>query len=970
MKKFAKGVVCLGLAALLSASFAACTKPDVKDPDDGGENPPVVTEKDPVVVGEAHGYYYAASPADLAFNMRLNGGEFQSLAVNGTTLTRNEEYKFNIGTEVLTIFETYLSTLASGNYTFTFATDDGSCDIVVTVGGSDLIEGYNMEFAIPTTNDMADHFFAKAARDDEAVTFDFRTFGNFTTEGTSLKFINLLIDNAPYDDTGLNWRLGPEDINVRLYSDGQVIYRDNFTGTEIKNGVANGLDNIWWKTNRNNPIYSEGEDVTITRENGVTSFSLELTYDFLGIESTDDFRFAVMEASDASSYDFNLYERGIVQLDGKALGDPAQLSNWPMFTAEGDILRPEEIPVAPVEGVPEGYDLSFATTRGDKFYSDITYEEGTGVTFGFWTKGEFGQDSGALEFVQIYLDLPDFNIPYSGNWKFNAEDVAIRIYSDGSVYFLTEFDGTVDNVWGKLDHDAVTITKTKATLTKSDTPLAITRQDGVTTFSLTVTLEQLGIGAGESLESFRFYLTECSDNSPADFNLYGSDLAYQEKAAGDPARFENYLLFTLATQEVSFPSNVVEPEEPGVTVPEGYDLSFAKASDNMYAKISLAENDAGVTFAFWTKGDFSGTGEFLNIYLDMPEYRASDAPNWSFAADDINIRVYADGTVYLRTGFDGAGENLWYPRTQLTDENKLAATASIVKDAEKGTTSVSVTISFEQLGATKETFEGFRFWLAECVDNDTNFGYFGADFAIGGTSAGTDARLESWPMFTAEGEVLLAKDIPVEGLPKGYDLSFAKTKDQIYSKISYAEGTGVTFDFWTKGSFDQDNGALEFVQIYLDMPDFNLDQTGNWQFRQEDVVIRVYSDGSVYFLTNFNGTADNVWVKLNHDALTVNKPDTVVTEADPITITRQDGVTTFSLTVTLEQLGIGTGETLDSFRFYIAECSDNSGNDFIYYGSDLAYTGTSAGDAAFFRNYLVFTLATGEISFPSGEAQQ
>lgn len=225
-------------------------------------------------------------------------------------------------------------------------------------------------------------------------------------------------------------------------------------------------------------------------------------------------------------------------------------------------------------------------------------------------------------------------------------------------------------------------------------------------------------------------------------------------------------------------------------------------------------------------------------------------------------------------------------------------------------------------------------------------------------------------MFTAEGEVLLAKDIPVEGLPEGYDLAFAMNRDQIYSKMSYAEGTGVTFDFWTKGSFDQDNGALEFVQIYLDMPDFNLDQTGNWQFRQEDVVIRIYSDGSVYFLTNFNGTADNVWVKLDHDALTVNKPDTVVTEGSPVTITRQDGVTTFSLTVTLEQLGIGTGETLDSFRFYIAECSDNSPNDFNLYASDLAYDGTAAGDAAFFRNYLVFTLATGEISFPSGEAQQ
>lgn len=967
MKKFAKGAVCLGLAVLMSVSFAACTDPGTEGPGNGGDDPPVVTVKDPVVVGEAHGYYYAASPADLAFNMRLNGGEFQSLAVNGTALTRNEEYKFNIGTEVLTIFETYLSTLASGDYTFTFATDDGSCDIVVTVGGSDLIEGYNMEFAIPDANaGVADHFFAKAARNGESVTFDFRTFGDFTTEGTSLKFINLLIDNAPYDDTGLNWRLEPEDVNVRLYSDGEVIYRKNFTGTEIKNGVANGLDNIWWKTNRDNPIHQSGEigDVAVTREDGVTSFSLELPYEFLGIESTDDFRFALMECSDASSYDFNLYERGIVQLDGTALGDPAQLSNWPMFTAEGDILRPEEIPVAPVEGVPEGYDLSFATTRGDKFYSDITYEEGTGVTFGFWTKGEFGQDSGALEFVQIYLDLPPFNIPYSGNWKFNAEDVAIRLYSDGSVYFLTEFDGTTDNVWGKLDHDAVTITKTNATLTKADTPLAITREDGVTTFDLTVTLEQLGIGAGESLESFRFYLTECSDNSAADFNLYGSDLAYREKAAGDPARFENYLLFTLATQEVSFPSNETEPEEPGADVPAGYDLSFAKASDDMYAKISLAENDAGVTFDFWTKGDFAGADEFLNIYLDMPEYNNTPT-NWCFAREDVNIRVYADGTVYLRTEFSGEGENLWYPRTQLTDENKLAAAASIVRDEEKGTTAVGVTVSFAELGVTKETFEGFRFWLAECVDNAGNFAYFGADLTLGGTAAGTDARLETWPMFTAEGEMLLAKDIPAEGIPEGYDLSFAMGRDQMYSKISYAEGTGVTFDFWTKGDFNTDGTALEFVQIYLDMPSFNLDQTGNWQFRQEDVVIRIYSDGGVYFLTGFNGDADNVWVKLDHETLTVNKPDTVVTKGASIAIARRDGVTSFSLTVTLEQLGIGAGETLESFRFYMAECSDNSQNDFALYASDLAYDGTAAGDAAFFRNYLLFTLAAQEVSIPS-----
>ena len=959
MKKFVKSMVCVGMAALFTASFAACAGDDQK-PGDGGDKPPVTVDKNPSVVGDAHGYYFAAAPGDLAFNMYMSGGTFESLKVGDTTLTRNQEYKFNIGTEVLTINESYLATLATGDYTFTFSTDQGSCEILVTVGGSDLIEGYNMEFAIPETNDMADHFFAKGARDDEAVTFDFRTFGNFTTEGTSLKFINLLVDNAPFDDTGLNWRLGPEDVNVRLYSDGTVIYRKNFTGTEIKNGVANGLDNIWWKTNWNNPNYQTGEveDVTVTREGGVTSFSLELSYEFLGIENTDDFRFALMECSDASSYDFNLYERGIVELNGTALGDPAQLSAWPMFTAENKILRPEEIPV---EGVPEGYDLSFAMGR-DQFYSKMAYAEGTGVTFDFWTRGDFNRDGEALEFVQIYLDMPEFNLDQTGNWQFRNEDLAIRVYSDGSVYFLTDFNGETDNVWCKLDHENLSVNKPDTVVTKAEKPVTINRQDGVTTFSLTVTLEQLGIDSGASPESFLFYLAECSDNNPNDFNLYASDLAYKGTAAGDPARFENYLLFTLATDEVSFPG-----ETPDDNVPEGYDLSFG---NSVYGKFSLAQSDGGVTFDFWTKGDFSGTDEFVNIYLDMPAYN-QNGKNWCFETEDVNLRVYADGTVYLRTEFDSTkADNVWYPRTELTDSNKLAQKANIVKDEENGTTTVSVTVSFEQLGTTKDAFEGFRFWLAECVDNTGSFDYNGAGFTVRGTKAGTDARLNSWPMFTAEGEVLLADEIPVEGLPEGYDLAFAMGHDQIYSRMSYAEGTGVTFDFWTKGSFDKDNDALEFVQIYLDMPDFNIPYSGNWKFNAEDVVIRIYSDGSVYFLTNFNGTADNVWVKLDHDALTVNKPDTVVTKADPITIDRQDGVTTFSLTVTLEQLGIGTGETLDSFRFYIAECSDNSGSDFALYASDLSYKGTAAGDPARFENYLLFTLATGEISADANEAQQ
>lgn len=739
MKKQIKTILGLTCAGLMAVSLAACKEGGTTTtPPGGDENPPAVQTKEPVVVGEAKGYYFAESPADIAFNMRLNGGTFQSLKMGDTVLTKNNEYKFNLGTEVLTLYSSYLSTLDAGEYNFKFVTDLGSCDVTITVGESGLTEGYNMQFA-KSDNPLHDRFFAKASRSESAVKFDFLTFGDFTTEGTSLEFINLLIDKAPYDDTGLNWRLSAEDMNVRLYSDGTVLYR-TFTGQEVKNGVANGLDNIWWRINRTTPNYlTEGvENVTISRENGVTKFTLELPYEFLDMESTDGIRFAVMECSDASSFDFNLYASGIVELDGKALGNPEKLSNWPLLTAEGEVVRPENIVV---QGVPEGYDLSFAR-GGDRFFGKISLaENGGGVAFDFWTEGTFGTGAnGGMEFVNIYIDMPN-------------------------------------------------------------------------------------------------------------------------------------------------------------------------------------------------EGEWNKTGK-----------------NWALENEDINIRIYSDGTVYKKTGFNGSADVVWYPRTQLTDVNKLEQQATITQKGDA--TFVGFTIPFAELnGVTKDTFEGFRFYLAEGADSAANFDYFGADLSYKDVQfVGADCNLATWPLFDQTGNILRPEQI--EGVPEGYGLVFAGDRDKIYSKISYAEETGVTFDFWTKGDFDKDGDtALEFVQIYLDMPAFNTPFSGNWKFNAEDIIIRVYSDGSVYFKTDFNGNTDNIWIKRE-----------AFGEAwKTIAIEKANGVTSFSLTVTLEDLGVTDG-TIESFRFYLAECSDNSANDFNFYGSNLYYQNVAFGDAASCENFAVFTLATNEIS--------
>ena len=140
------------------------------------------------------------------------------------------------------------------------------------------------------------------------------------------------------------------------------------------------------------------------------------------------------------------------------------------------------------------------------------------------------------------------------------------------------------------------------------------------------------------------------------------------------------------------------------------------------------------------------------------------------------------------------------------------------------------------------------------------------------------------------------------------------------------------------------------------MPAFNAADRGNWRLNSnEDLIVRIYSDGNVYLIRQFEDRADNIWIKLDHSAVSADKT---------IAILCNGYETTFSLTLSLEELGIASNDTLESFRFYLAECADG-GNDFNFYGSDVKYKGTAFGDGANCNNYATFTLATEKITLAS-----
>ena len=128
--------------------------------------------------------------------------------------------------------------------------------------------------------------------------------------------------------------------------------------------------------------------------------------------------------------------------------------------------------------------------------------------------------------------------------------------------------------------------------------------------------------------------------------------------------------------------------------------------------------------------------------------------------------------------------------------------------------------------------------------------------------------------------------------------------DDFYGKVSARDESGITFDFLTTGDFGKEGDQNEMVLIYFDTGET---KAGGWS--DVDYLIKIASDGTVY------GKAGAWW-----SASEADKIGTVV-------ITRENGVTTFSLKVAYSTLGIGAE---DVFGVAMREASHNAGDHHLY----------------------------------------
>ena len=126
--------------------------------------------------------------------------------------------------------------------------------------------------------------------------------------------------------------------------------------------------------------------------------------------------------------------------------------------------------------------------------------------------------------------------------------------------------------------------------------------------------------------------------------------------------------------------------------------------------------------------------------------------------------------------------------------------------------------------------------------------------------------------------------------------------DNFYAKVTSRDENGVTFSFITTGDFSKEGEQNEMVLIYFDKGE----STGGWT---PDYLIKVASDGTVY------GRAGAWWSATDADKI------------GTVTITRENGVTRFDLTVSYETIGVAADEV---FGVAMRECSHNSGDHHLY----------------------------------------
>ena len=131
----------------------------------------------------------------------------------------------------------------------------------------------------------ADDIYGKiASRNANGVTFEFITTGNFSTNGGEKEMILIYFDTSAESLDG--WK---PDYLIKIASDGTVYGRAN---------------NAWWSASEADKLATTA---TITSENGVTKIIYTVSYDILGISSSDVFGVALRECAH-SSKDHKLYD--------------------------------------------------------------------------------------------------------------------------------------------------------------------------------------------------------------------------------------------------------------------------------------------------------------------------------------------------------------------------------------------------------------------------------------------------------------------------------------------------------------------------------------------------------------------------------------------------------------------------------------------------------------------------------------
>ena len=166
-----------------------------------------------------------------------------------------------------------------------------------------------------------DSFTVDMERVNGGVRFNFATNGAFGYENNNLEFVNIYLDMSKTTD-GINWNFqNGKDINVRIYSDGTVYYRRNWSGA---------ADELFWRLDHATYQYKL-DGVAISHVNGVTTFSLTLTDEFLwGEEGTpESFRFQFRECAD-NDVNFNLYG-GHTKINGTQYGGEHDTRFWATY---------------------------------------------------------------------------------------------------------------------------------------------------------------------------------------------------------------------------------------------------------------------------------------------------------------------------------------------------------------------------------------------------------------------------------------------------------------------------------------------------------------------------------------------------------------------------------------------------------------------------------------------------------------